>query len=138
MQSGSRQLPSKDNDRASSLDLMYSVSSSNGRCSGSNLVRGSAGLDLGLLSQAHDSVSSVQGGSNLLVGLNEALELDVQVLVLALEDGAVLVNCITFSFNVIVSFQEILVVESEILLFFSGDHQVVLGVPEFSFSFENV
>lgn len=79
-------------------------------------------FNLGLFSKAHHSISSVQGSSDLLISLDEALELDVKVLVLTLENGAMLVDCITLSLHVVVSLQEILVVESEVILFFSCNH----------------
>lgn len=79
-------------------------------------------FNFGLLSEAHHSVSSVQGSSDLFISLDEALELDVEVLVLTLEDGAMLVDGITLGLHVVVSLQKILVVESEVLLFFSCYH----------------
>lgn len=102
--------------------IQCSKSSSDRRGSRSDLVGRSAGLDLSLLSQAHHSVSSVQGSSDLLVSLHEALELHVQILVLTLEDGAMLVNGIALSLDIVVSLEEILVVKSEVLLLFSGHH----------------
>ena len=58
----------------------------------------------------------------MLISLDEALKLDVEVLVLALKNGTMLVDGITLGLHVIVSLQEILVVESKVLLFFPCYH----------------
>ena len=91
-----------------------SESSSDWWGSGSNLIGGSTSLEFSLLSQAHDSVSSVEGSSDLLVGLDESLKLNVQVFVLALEDRAVLVDGIALGLHVIVAIEQVLVVESQV------------------------
>lgn len=49
-----------------------------------------------------------------------------------------LVDGIALGLDVIISFQEILIVEPEVLLLFSGHHQLVLGVPEFGLSLEDL
>lgn len=79
-------------------------------------------FNFGLLPKTHHSVSSVQGCSDLLISLDEALELDVEVLVLALENATVLIDGITLGLHVVVSFQEILVVESKVVLLFPCYH----------------
>lgn len=113
-----------------------SESSSHWRGPGSNLIGRSASLGIGLLSQAHDSVSSIQGRSDLLVSLHEPLQLDVEILVLALENGTVLVDGVALGLHIVVSLQEILVVESKVFLLLLGDRQLIFGVTEFSLSFK--
>jgi hypothetical protein len=46
-------------------------------------------LVLGLVSELVNTVSTVQSGTNLLISLNEALQLDGQVFVLSNQDVAV-------------------------------------------------
>ena len=116
----------------SSWSRHLSVSSSYRGGSGSDIVGRLAGLDLGLLSQGHDSVSSVERGSDLLVGLNESLELDIQVLVLVLQNGAVLVDGVALILQVVVAVEQVLVIESQVFLLFSRDHELVLSGSQFS------
>ena len=120
----------------STWDGPSSESSSHWRGTGSNLIRGSAGLSISLLSQAHDSISSIQCGSDLLIGLHEALKLDVEILVLALENGAMLVDGVTLGLHIVISLQEILVVEPEVVLLLPSDRQLIFGVTELGLSFE--
>ena len=49
-----------------------------------------------------------------------------------------LIDGIALGFHIVVSLQEILIVESEVLLLFSGHHQLVFCVPEFGLSFEDL
>jgi len=70
----------------------------------------------------------------LLVGLDESLKLDVEVLILALKHGTVLINCIALIFDIIVSLQEILIIESKVFLLFSGNDQLVLDISQLGFT----
>ena len=53
-------------------------------------------LVLGPLAKIIYAVSSVQSVSNLLIGLHEALQLNVQVFVLVLQNTAVILKSINF------------------------------------------
>jgi len=64
----------------------------------------------------------------LLVSLDESLKLDIEVLILALKHGTVLINCIALILDIIVSLQEILVIESKVFLLLSGNDQLVLDI----------
>ena len=85
--------------------ILLSISSSDWRSSGSNIICRFVGLDLGLFSHAHDSVSSVECRSDLLVCLHESFQFDVQVFILVLEDMTVLVNGITLALQIVISIQ---------------------------------
>ena len=84
------------------------------------------GLNLGNVSHFSDTVTSIQGGSNLLVRHNETLKLNIQILVLALKHVAVRVESADLGLDVVVSLEQIIVVEAHVILFFAGDVQLVL------------
>lgn len=68
-----------------------------------NLLVALVSLVLALLSQVVHTVTTVQCRSNLLVCLNEALKLDVQVPVLSLQHVAVVVQSIDFSPHIVIA-----------------------------------
>lgn len=122
----------------SSSSRHLSVSSSYRGGSGGDIIGRLACFDLSLLSQGHDSVSSVERGSDLLVGLNESLELDIQVLVLVLQNGAVLIDSVALVLQVVVAVEQVLVIESEVFLFLSGDHELILSGAQLGFPVEHL
>ena len=73
------------------------------------------------------TVSSVQSSADLLIGMHESLELDVEVLILMLEDTAMLVQSIDLTFNIVVSIEDVLIVESDIILILSGNHKLIFN-----------
>lgn len=60
-------------------------------------------LVLGPLTKIFNAVSSVQSVSNLLVRLHKALQLDVQVFVLVLQNSAVVLESVNFRSHVVVA-----------------------------------
>ena len=60
--------------------------------------------------------------------MDESLKLDIEVLILALKHGTVLINSIAFVLDIIVSLQEILVIESKVFLLLSSNNQLVLDI----------
>jgi hypothetical protein len=74
------------------------------------------------------SFSSVQGGTDLFVRHYETLEFNVEVFVLSLEHMAVVVESIDFTLDIIVSLQEVVVAESQVVLFLAGDEKLVFDV----------
>ena len=73
------------------------------------------------------TVSSVQSSTDLLVGMHESLELDVEVLILMLEYIAMLVQSIDLTFNIVVSIEDVLIVESDIILILSGNQELLIN-----------
>ena len=81
-------------------------------------------------SEVHDSVSSIEGGPNLLIGLDKSFELDIEVSILATEDVAVGLDSVDLSLEVAVSLHEVVIRESEVILLLSGNHELIVGVPQ--------
>ena len=92
------------------------------------LVLGSLDLGVSLLSDVDNAFSSVQGGSDLLVGLHESFQLNIQVSVLTLEHVAVGIQGVELGLEVTVSFEDVVVAESKVVLLLSGDHKLVLDL----------
>lgn len=68
-----------------------------------------------------DALTAVEGAADLLIGLNEAFELNVQVTVLILQNGAMSVQSIDFGPNIVVALAQALIAEPQIVDFVSGD-----------------
>ena len=89
-------------------------------------------------SEVLNSVSSIQGGSNLLICLNKSFKLNIEVFILAAEDIAVGLHSIYLSLEVTVSLHHIVVGESEVILLLSGNNELVIGVSQSVLSLENL
>lgn len=89
-------------------------------------------------SKIHNSVSPVEGSSDLLIGLNKSLQLNIQIFVLALEDIAVGLDSIDLSLEVAVSLHQVVIRESKVVLLFSGNHKLVVSVSKSIFSLEHL
>ena len=83
-----------------------------------------------LLSQVHHSVSAVESGSDLLVCLHKSLQFNVKVLVLSLQNVAVLVNGIAFLLDILIPLEKVLVIESEVLLLLFGGEELIFSLFE--------
>lgn len=82
------------------------------------------------MSHFGDTVTSIESGSDLLIGHDETLELNIQVLVLALKHMAVRVERVDFRLDVIVSLEHIIVVEAHIILLLAAHIQLIVGSTE--------
>ena len=93
-------------------------------------------LDFGIsfLSQVLDSISSVKSSSDLFISVHKSFELNVEVLVLALEHVAVGVESTDLGLHVVVSLEEAVVAEAEVVLFLSGDVELVFNLSLVVFS----
>ena len=93
-------------------------------------------LDFGIsfLSQVLDSISSVKSSSDLFISVHKSFELNVQVLVLALEHVAMGVKSTDLGLHVVVSLEEAVVAEAEVVLFLSGDVELVFNLSLVVFS----
>ena len=86
-----------------------------------------SGLHLSESLHLVDTVTSVQRGADLLVGLDEPLELDVEVSVLALESPAVGVESIDFGLDIVVPLDQVAIVEAEVVLLLAGGGKLVVA-----------
>lgn len=84
-------------------------------------------LFFGLVAQVLHAVPTVQGLSDLLVGLNEALQLDVQLSVLSRQHVAVVLEGLNLRAAVIVAAVERLVGEPQVILFSPGSGKGLVG-----------
>lgn len=107
------------------IGMGASVSSSHGGAA-SNLESRSGCLSFRESLHLSHAVTSVQGGTDLLVSVDEALQLDVEVTVLTLEGIAVVTKCADLSLDIVVSLEEVGVVEAQVILLTASDSQVVL------------
>ena len=71
----------------------------------------------------------------MLIGLYKSFKLNVQVSVLALKNIAMRIQSVEFRLKVTVSFQNVVVAESEVVLLLSGDHELILNLSMSLFSF---
>ncbi len=84
-------------------------------------------FNLSSLSKVYNSVSSVEGRSNLLISLDKLLKLLVKVSVLLFQDANVLLESCDFSLNVSVSIEETGVAELNIIKLLSNDNNLVIS-----------
>jgi len=99
---------------------------------------GTSSINLGNMSHFGDTVASIECGSNLLIGHDETLELNIQILVLALKHMAVRVERVDFRLDIVVSLEQIIVVEAHIILLFAADIKLVLGATESLLALESL
>lgn len=85
-------------------------------------------LGFGSVTESIDTISSVEGGPDLLIGLNEPLELAVKISVLSTEDVAVILEGGDLSCTIVISSLEALVAESEFILLSSSNGQIFFMV----------
>lgn len=87
---------------------------------------GSTGsIELSSMSHFSNSISSIQSGSNLLICHDKTFKLNIQILILALEYIAMRTKSSDFGLNIIISLEEIVVIESHIILLLAGNVKVV-------------
>ena len=89
---------------------------------------------LSLGSKIHNSISSVKSSSDLFIGVHKSFELNVQVLVLALEHVTVGVESTDLRLHVVVSLEETVVGETEVILLLSGNVELVFNLSLVVFS----
>lgn len=88
---------------------------------------------VGALAQFVDTVSSVQGAADLLISLDEAFELPIEVSVLTIQNSAVVTEGFDLRVGVIVATSKGLVGETELFLFTSGYCEVVVSIAVLGF-----
>lgn len=88
-----------------------------------------------LISVSHgvDALAAVKRGSDLLVRLNEALELYIQVPVLVLKHGAVIVKCVDLAPDVVIALAKALVCESQVVYFVPRHGERFVRGPDLGF-----
>lgn len=89
-------------------------------------------------SDIHNSVSSVQGGSYLLICLNESFKFDIQIFVLTLENITMGSNCINFWFHIRISIHEVFIAEYKVILLFSRNNELIVSCSQFGLSIEQL
>jgi hypothetical protein len=89
-------------------------------------------LMLSLGAKVLNTIASVKGRSNLFISLHEALEFQIEVFVLVLQNAAVVLKCIDLLAKVAVAALKALVRETEVVLFTAGDTQVLISGARFS------
>lgn len=77
-------------------------------------------LVFGLVAQVLNAVAAIQRLSDLLVGLDEALQFNVELSVLARQHVAVMLEGFNFASAVVVAAVKGLVGEAQVILFSSG------------------
>ena len=92
-----------------------------------------AHLTLSLVAEVLITFTSVQGATDLLVSLNEALQLNGQVAVLTNKHIAMVLQGINLSLSVSVLTLQGLVGESQVVLFTLGAVELLLGVSGLAF-----
>jgi hypothetical protein len=86
-----------------------------------------------LVTEVVNAISAIEGGSDLLISLNETFEFAVEVLVLVLENVAVVLKGVDFGSAIVVSMLEGLVGETEIVLFSAGNAKIFFAGTHFAF-----
>jgi hypothetical protein len=84
------------------------------------------------------TVSSVKGGTNLLISVDKSLKLDIEIFVLGLQDVAVTIESIELTFNIIVSIKEVMIVESHGLLILSAYSKLIIDGSQSVFSLKDL
>lgn len=79
------------------------------------------------------AVSSVESVANLLVSLDKAFKLSIQVSVLAIQNSTVMTKGLNLSMGIVVTSSESLVRESEFFLLTSGYCEVVFSITVLGF-----
>ncbi len=95
------------------------------------LVLGLDELRANFLSEALHAITSVEGGADLLVSLNEASQLCVQVSILAFKHVNMRLEGFNFAGHVAVALAHALVAETDIVKLLAGGGQLVLAGPDF-------
>jgi len=70
--------------------------------------------------------------------VDKSLKLDIEIFVLILQDVAVRIKCIELTFDIIVSIEDVLVVESHSLLILSANSELIIDGSQSVFSLEDL
>ena len=70
--------------------------------------------------------------------MDKSLKLDIEIFVLILQDVAVRIKCIKLTFDIIVSIEDVLVVESHSLLILSANSELIIDGSQSVFSLEDL
>lgn len=87
-------------------------------------------VHLSLVLDRVNVVPSIQSRTDLFIGLNEPLELDVQISILALESATVRVESINLRFDVVVALDQVAIVEAKVVLLLAGSSKLIIGSSE--------
>lgn len=90
-----------------------------------DFISSTGSIHLRNMSHFCNSISSIQSSSNLFVCHDKTFKLNIQILILALEYIAMRTKSSDFRLNIIISLEEIVVIESHIILLLAGNIEVV-------------